>query len=170
MRFVEGDDRAHFQRGHGQRERKGDAAFLFPMRAWLLVLCVFPSSVACSPTVGDPVEAGPPEKKIAFGRDIRPLMDRSCKTCHYPTEPTPTGWEQTGLDLTTLGSLRQGGFQTGNSIVVPGNPYASALVRKLQGTYDTGQRMPRTGPYLTDAEIEIVELWIEQGAEGDPSE
>jgi hypothetical protein len=135
------------------------------IRAWPIAICI-----ACAPTVGDPVEAGPPEKKINFHRDIRPLIDRSCKLCHYPNEGRHTGVDETGLDLTTLGALRQGGFQTGNSVVVPGNPYASALVRKLQGTYDTGQRMPRFGPYFTDEEIEIVELWIEQGADGDPSE
>ena len=133
-------------------------------RLWILVL------LACGPSLGEPIEAGPPEPKVEFGRDIRPLIERSCKLCHYPGVLDHTGVDKTGLDLSSLGALRQGGFQWGNGIVIPGNPYASVLVRKLEGTYDVGQRMPRKGNYFTDEEIELVERWIEQGAEGDPSE
>lgn len=135
------------------------------MRRLAIVLCV-----ACVPSLGDPIEAGGPEPTVVFGRDIRPMIEKSCQRCHYSTAATHIGTDETGLDLSTLGSLRQGGFQTGNSIVVPGNPYASALVRKLRGTYDVGLRMPRNGPYWTDEQIELVERWIEQGALGDPSE
>ncbi len=135
------------------------------MRAWPLVLCI-----ACGPSLGNPIDAGPPEPRVVFKRDIRPMIDKTCRQCHYPGVLLHYGVDETGLDLSSLGTLRQGGFQTGNSIIVPGNPYASALVRKLRGTYDVGLRMPRRGPYWTDEQIEIVERWIEQGAEGDPSE
>jgi hypothetical protein len=47
--------------------------------------------------------------------------------------------------------------------VVPGNPQASDLVRRIRG--QARARMPFDGPpYLTDDEMRLVEEWITQGA------
>jgi hypothetical protein len=47
--------------------------------------------------------------------------------------------------------------------VVPGNPAASELVRRIRG--QALPRMPFDGPpYLTDEEIRLIEEWILQGA------
>lgn len=115
------------------------------------------------------VEAGGP---VSFARDIRPLMSRpngtraGCKECHYPAQPNPQGFDLTGLDLSTLGTLRKGGVSTGRGIVVPGQPDASALVQKLEGTYARGVRMPKDrGPWSVD-EIALVRRWILEGAKG----
>lgn len=48
--------------------------------------------------------------------------------------------------------------------VVPGNPDASFLIQKLQGTQTLGERMPLFGPYLPQATIDEVRLWIKNGA------
>ena len=48
--------------------------------------------------------------------------------------------------------------------VVPGNPDASFLIQKLQGTQTLGDRMPLFGPYLPQATIDEVRLWIQNGA------
>jgi hypothetical protein len=136
------------------------------MRRLLLVLVV-----ACSPTLGDgpppTVDAGLP---VVFGRDIRPLIGQSCGRCHYPDGATPIGFEVTHLDLSTLGTLREGGIDTTLDIVVPYSPDGSAIVQKLRGTFPIGQRMPRNGPYWSESNIELVERWIAQGAKGDDSE
>lgn len=115
------------------------------------------------------VEAGGP---VSFARDIRPLMNRpngpraGCKECHYPSQPNPQGFDLTGLDLSSLGTLRKGGVSTGRGIVVPGQPDASALVQKLEGTYARGVRMPKDrGPWSAD-EIALVRRWILEGAKG----
>ncbi|HEY1955635.1 MAG TPA: hypothetical protein VGH28_08480 [Polyangiaceae bacterium] len=144
--------------------------------AWLAML------TACSaldPEIGDlspPIDAGPP---VLFGRDIRPLMDRSssdpsghgCKACHYAKFTSHVGTDASGLDLSTLGALRRGGNDTHQNIVVPYSPEGSALVQKLRGTFSIGVRMPKDGPpYWSEDEIELVERWILQGAKGDDSE
>ncbi len=122
------------------------------------------------------IDAGPP---VSFRRDIRPLMNRTetdpngpgCSMCHYRTTGTQQGINEGQLDMTTLGQLRRGGKTSGNQIVVPGNPEASALIKKLRGTYSVGSRMPWNGPpYWSDAEIQIVANWITQGAPGDSDE
>jgi hypothetical protein len=53
--------------------------------------------------------------------------------------------------------------------VVPGNPDASFLVRKLMGTLGPaeGQSMPRVGTRLPAAQLELVRRWIAAGASVD---
>lgn len=49
--------------------------------------------------------------------------------------------------------------------VVPGNPDASFIIRKLEGTQTLGDRMPLFGPYLPQATINVIRLWILNGAQ-----
>jgi len=68
------------------------------------------------------------------------------------------------------------GFSAGNLInvpsprdsnlirVVPGNPDASFLIQKLDGTQTLGDRMPDGGPYLTTATVNVIRQWIQNGA------
>ena len=68
------------------------------------------------------------------------------------------------------------GFSAGNLInvpsprdsnlirVVPGNPDASFLIQKLDGTQTLGDRMPDGGPYLTTATVNVIRQWIQDGA------
>jgi len=68
------------------------------------------------------------------------------------------------------------GFSAGNLInvpsprdsnlirVVPGDPDASFVIQKLQGTQTLGDRMPDGGPYLTTATVNVIRQWIQDGA------
>ena len=135
-----------------------------------LLFAVLTSCSLLEPDVGDaspPIDAGPP---VVFSRDIRPMLDVSCKTCHYSTQPKHIGVDGSGLDLSTLGALRRGGNDTHLNIVVPYSPEGSALVLKLRGTFSEGVRMPKYGPYWSDDQISVVATWIAQGAQGDDSE
>ena len=130
---------------------------------------------ADTPDSGDLTDGeGPSDGR--FAREIRPLMNRpgkgdpsgrGCKSCHYRTEANHTGLDLSGFDLTTLGSLRRGGGSSGRRIVVAGKPAESVIVQVLKGTYAYAARMPKNGmPYWSDAEIELVENWIADGAKG----
>jgi hypothetical protein len=112
---------------------------------------------------------------ISFRASIRPLMNRTasdptgkgCKNCHYSTEASHQGLDLGGLDLATLGALREGGGSTGRRIVVPGKPDESGLIQKLRGTYPYGTRMPKNGPpFWSDADVQLVADWISEGAQG----
>jgi hypothetical protein len=48
--------------------------------------------------------------------------------------------------------------------VVPGNPDASLIIQKLEGTQTLGDRMPDFGPYLPQSTIDVIRLWIANGA------
>jgi hypothetical protein len=128
-------------------------------------------------TIAPPGDGGLPDDgvTVSFRRDIRPIFDRfpsdpagpGCRACHYRTQSTHVGLDLGGLDLGTLGALREGGGTSGSKIVIPGRPEESALVQKLRGTYPFGTRMPKSGPpFLAESEIALVARWIAQGAKG----
>jgi hypothetical protein len=113
--------------------------------------------------------------EICFAVHIRPMIHRpskgdptgkGCKGCHYSTEPQHSGLDLGGLDLATLGALRNGGGSSARRIVVAGKPAESALVQVLRGSYPYAPQMPKNGPYWKPEEIDIVEQWIAQGAKG----
>lgn len=54
--------------------------------------------------------------------------------------------------------------QPGVARVAPGNPDASYLIAKLEGTAAVGNRMPLDGTPLTQAEIDVIRQWITDGA------
>lgn len=152
----------------------------------LLSLLLLASCSAVSPEVG-PIATttsdggcAPADVQggVSFARDLRPIMNRfpddpagsGCAKCHYANAANPIGISIGGLDMTTLGSLRKGGRNSGANVVLAGNPEGSAIVQKLRGTYFIGARMPKNGPYLTDAETKLFADWIQQGAKGSDCE
>jgi hypothetical protein len=48
--------------------------------------------------------------------------------------------------------------------VQPGNPAASYLIQKLQGTAAVGARMPLGGPFLPSSTVDVISEWIRNGA------
>ncbi len=48
--------------------------------------------------------------------------------------------------------------------VVPGDPDASFIIQKLEGRQSVGARMPDGGPYLQQSTVDVIRLWIANGA------
>jgi hypothetical protein len=61
---------------------------------------------------------------------------------------------------------RQSTGKPGATIVIPGDPDNSYIVKKLEGAPDiVGVRMPRgNGPFLTPGQMLVLRRWIEIGA------
>jgi hypothetical protein len=114
-----------------------------------------------------------PAHDVDFGDDIRPIMNgavpgtQGCKQCHYDTESSHIGIDQSGLNLTELEYIRQGGNNTHGTVVIPGKPCDSAIVQKLEGSFHIGARMPKNGPFWNDAQIQLMIDWIAEGAKGE---
>jgi mono/diheme cytochrome c family protein len=92
----------------------------------------------------------------------------SCIQCHTAQGRNPAG----GLNLTEGVSYAAlvnvaSSQKAGEIRVIPGNPDASYLVRKLEGGPNIVlERMPRTGgPFLTEGQMRVIRRWIELGAE-----
>ncbi|RKU08597.1 hypothetical protein C6502_14770 [Candidatus Poribacteria bacterium] len=90
-----------------------------------------------------------PQQQIAL--DTYAIFERSCFNCHGPDG----AYKETLL-------MEHNALITENGPVVPGNPEASRLYKRLLG--EGGQLMPLGGPPLPDSQIETVTNWILAGA------
>ena len=96
---------------------------------------------------------------VDFHRDIYPLLRQSCLACHNAKEP------EAGLNLETYESLLKGG-DNGPGVVAK-DPDASLILARV-----TGGEEPLMPPEdnsvgakaLTVEELELLKLWIQQGA------
>lgn len=109
-----------------------------------------------------------PDVTVSFSRNIRPLITRTaggCAACHVPSGGAPgPGTRLSGLDLSSLAALRNGGVGSGPDIVITGQPCASIIYQKVSPAPPFGSRMPLGGPYLTAEEIGLLHDWVAEGA------
>lgn len=86
--------------------------------------------------------------------DVAPIFGQHCVLCH--SGPTPAA----GLRLDSLDGALKGGAK--GTVVKPGAPVESELVRRLKGI--SQPRMPMTGPpFLADNDVATIERWIAGG-------
>jgi hypothetical protein len=89
---------------------------------------------------------------LSFENDIAPILVKNCLSCH---DDTASG----GLKFDTFAALAAG---CGGKLVVPGNPDASLLTRRLIAPGEA--RMPKGGKALPQDEIRKIATWIAGGA------
>jgi uncharacterized membrane protein len=88
---------------------------------------------------------------------IEPLLSRSCISCHKPEK------HKGGLRMDTYAQLMHGGED--GPALVPGNPKASELIRRVRLPASDDDSMPSDGDKpLTPEEIQMIERWIAAGA------
>ena len=98
-----------------------------------------------------------PPQPVSFAKEVEPILDRSCRSCHGDTV-------QLGkLDLSTRDSALRGGAR--GSDLVPGDAGASRLYRRIAGL--ERPPMPAQGDPLTAEEVDAVKRWIDAGAAWD---
>jgi len=105
---------------------------------------------AVAARVSPAAEAGPD-----FVREVLPIFSASCIRCHGPGESKAL------LRLDSEALFREGGDS--GEVVVPGDPAASLLYRKVTST-DPKHRMPQEAAALAPAQLETLRRWIEAGA------
>ena len=91
-----------------------------------------------------------------FERDIRPILEANCVSCHGPKQ------QESLLRLDTRGQALKGGMS--GAVIVPGKSRESPLVQHLRG--ELTPRMPNEKPPLAGAEIARIAAWIDAGAVG----
>ena len=99
------------------------------------------------------------EETVSWQLDVQPILQARCVQCH---KPGGQGQEASGLDLTSYAGLMKG-TQHG-PIVVPGDTLSSNLLVLIEGRADPKVRMPHGQRPLLKQQIEIVRLWVKQGA------
>lgn len=113
------------------------------------------------------VSAQEPAPQVSYQKDIIPILEQNCATCHL------TGEEAGGMSLVgdaAIGFLVGKPSQEAPAIlrVAAGEPDKSYLVMKLEGTHldhgGSGARMPFGGFPLDDTDMAKIRTWIAQGA------
>ena len=94
---------------------------------------------------------------VTFARDIQPIMERSCWTCHGETV------QLSKLDLRSREAALRGGAH--GPALVPGNAEQSRIYRAV--AHLDAIKMPMQGDKLKPEEIAAMKTWIDQGAQWD---
>jgi hypothetical protein len=133
------------------------------MRPWLTVAVVVGATAACTGVRIPEVPEGAP---VSYARHIEPLVVGRCLSCHTAEEPEAKLVLEVGEGYGQLVG-RRSTQEPELAIVVPGDPAASYLWRKLTHDVEVGRGMPRTvvgSIKLSADELELYRRWIEDGA------
>tara|TARA_B100001123_G_scaffold451328_1_gene631357 strand:+ start:35461 stop:38082 length:2622 start_codon:yes stop_codon:yes gene_type:complete len=95
------------------------------------------------------------ESGVDFARDIAPILQNRCQSCHGPDQ------QMSGLRLDTREGLLKGGY-SGPSVRV-GESAASLLIHLVAGRDET-RVMPMGGERLTGRQIGLLRTWLDRGA------
>jgi len=121
--------------------------FIGGMAAWL---CACLPGAATDDTI-------PAEALFAF--EIQPLLEAKCLSCHGHAPDDLEG----GLDLRTPAGVMAGG-DSGRPALVPHQPENSLLLEAMYYRNPDLQMPPKATERLSEAELELVHRWIQQGA------
>jgi mono/diheme cytochrome c family protein len=103
------------------------------------------------------LQAAPPQTraKITFARDIAPIFQKNCITCHGSEKP------QGGLRLDSEADSLKGGES--GKVIIPGDGEKSPLVKRLLGVGEEA-RMPIGADPLPAGQIQLIRAWIDQNS------
>ena len=96
-----------------------------------------------------------PNPPVDFNRDIAPIFEKSCITCHN------ANLAQAKLRLDSEAAVLAGGVS--GPVIVPGKSGDSLLVKRILGTTDS-PRMPMGGAALPAEQVQLIRRWIDDGA------
>jgi len=101
------------------------------------------------------------EPRISYQRDVHPIFEDKCIDCHTP--PYGEGYRKTGLDMGNYKTLAQGSIY--GPVIVPGNSTKSTQNMLVEGRAgDLSRALEIQHKLMTDHEIEVLRLWVGQGA------
>ncbi len=130
----------------------------FGLRAAAVFCCVlgFFSSFATGEENTPPTASA--SKTVDFAKDIQPILRKNCYSCHGAEE------QEGGLRLDVKKRAMQGG--DGGAVFVAGKSDKSRLIRLVAGLDEEVGIMPPDGEGtpLSDDQVALLRLWIDQGA------
>ncbi len=118
---------------------------------YVLMLTVSLMATSCYYDEMPPEAVIPIPDVVSYTKDIQPLWDQDCVSCHKPGATAP--------DLSVANSYLA--LTKNNKYVIPGNAASSSLHKSLVA--DGASIMPTTGKW-SDSKIELVDKWINDGA------
>ena len=101
------------------------------------------------------------EGVISFSTEVLSIFHSTCGSsgCHINNA-------RNGVELTTYATtMASSGTRYGGLVVVAGSAEGSPLVDKIEPNPTIGDRMPDGRPALSQAQINTIRQWIDQGAQ-----
>jgi len=97
----------------------------------------------------------------SYSTDVKPILDKYCVRCH---SEGGEGSKASGFQMISYESLMKG--TKFGPVITPGDGFSSVLVMLMEGRADPSISMPHDdGVAPTQAEIDLVKVWIDEGAE-----
>ena len=97
----------------------------------------------------------PAARTVDFARDIQPVLEGSCWSCHGPKK------QESGFRLDGRAAALKGGDH--GAVILPGRSAESLLIHAVAGL-DEDLKMPKKGERLTAEQVGLLRAWIDQGA------
>jgi hypothetical protein len=91
---------------------------------------------------------------VDYAREVKPILARHCVSCHGAVKP------RAGLRLDTIAAALKGAKD--GPVILPGHGDESPLIDAVRGNGSI-ERMPYKRPPLSEAEIAVLQKWIDQG-------
>ena len=110
----------------------------------------------CAILISNPIIAAEAEARVSYWKEVRPILVRSCVSCHEPAKLKGK------LDLTGYAGLMKGG--KGGPGIVAGQPDKSTIIEQTRGEKP---EMPEKGEPLGTEEVALIVKWIGQGGVND---
>jgi len=99
-------------------------------------------------------------KKVTYNAHVRSILSENCFFCHGPDSSTREG--DLRLDTFEDATRDRDGYQ----VIAPGDAAESELILRLLEDFEEDKMPPPdSGRVVTDEQRQILERWIEQGAE-----
>ena len=96
---------------------------------------------------------------VSYSKDVQPILARNCSECHAPGQK---GFAASGLDTGNYQTLMKGGKF--GALIKPGDALTSALNMLVEGRAHSSIQMPHGRAKLPDKDIEILKVWVNEGA------
>jgi mono/diheme cytochrome c family protein len=131
-----------------RRGRTGSIKCAAAATAWIAACCGSAPTRAAEPA-------------IEYNQQIRPILAENCFACHGPDARK----REAGLRLDRSEGARAK-LESGATAIVPGDPTASELVRRIESS-DDDQKMPPPDSIkrLTAEQIKLLKAWVAAGGE-----
>ena len=99
---------------------------------------------------------------VDYLKEIKPILSEHCFRCHGGSQ------QKSELRMDTAAAMVKGGDN--GPALKAGKSSDSLMVQLLKGTHDDIARMPYKKPPLSEAQIALIEQWIDQGAKAPADE
>lgn len=98
-----------------------------------------------------------PSSTIDYSTQVKPILNKNCISCHGGVK------KQGGFSL-LFQEEALGKTKSGKPAIIPGHPESSSFIQRLH-TKNAEEKMPYQRPSLSEKEIEILTLWVKEGAQ-----